>query len=279
VSPPPPPPAPIAAAPPRGMLDSVRDYVRNTRGAQYALGLGAGILQGFTPGGFIAPSPYASSKPFELGRGLGQMAAGISETVSGIGMVGGGTLLTGGGAAVAATPGSPAGIGMIAIGVPTIVAGAVTTGNGVASTVSGYGTFIHAMSMSDDPPSGGGGSSSGGGGSSSGGGGGGRPSSEIASDLLKANGGSVTKSLPQLQQMGLGQNKTIEVIQQMYKASGRGSFVQDYAGGAKLLLSRRIGQNQPILVISSTGQVMPGTATIEVTGMLNPAMRAVDVVF
>jgi hypothetical protein len=59
-----------------------------TAAAQYALGIGAGVLQGYTPGGFIAPSPYPTSKPFELGRGLGQMGAGIVESVAGLGMIG-----------------------------------------------------------------------------------------------------------------------------------------------------------------------------------------------
>ncbi|HET8934067.1 MAG TPA: hypothetical protein VFN67_11530, partial [Polyangiales bacterium] len=37
----------------------------------YTLGLGSGLLQGYTPGGFIAPSPDTASQPFELGRELG----------------------------------------------------------------------------------------------------------------------------------------------------------------------------------------------------------------
>jgi hypothetical protein len=201
------------------------------------------------------------------------MAAGISETVAGVGMMGGGGALTGGGLVAAVTPASPAGVGMVAVGVPTVTAGAVTAANGVAATAAGYGTLINAMSMSDDAA---GGKSSGGGGSPPGGA---KPASQIASELLKSNGGSVTKALPQLERMRLGQSKTIEVVQQMYKSSGRGSFVQAHTDGAKLLLSRRIGPNQPVLVVSQTGQVTKATATIELTGVLDPPMRAVNIVF
>jgi hypothetical protein len=77
----------------------------------YALGLGSGLLQGYTPGGFIAPSPDTSSKPFELGRELGQMGAGM------------------------------------------VAAGTVTFVNGVSATLTGYGTFVNAMSMSGNLPS------------------------------------------------------------------------------------------------------------------------------
>jgi Flp pilus assembly pilin Flp len=149
----------------RGVLERAKDYLVHTPGAQYALGIAAGVLQGYTPAGFLAPSPYASSKPFELGRGLGQMAAGVSETVAGMGMVGGGGALTGVGAVATFSPVSPAGVGMVAVGVPTTAAGALAVANGVGATAAGYGTIIHAMSMADDPP----GSSQ----SSSGGGGGG----------------------------------------------------------------------------------------------------------
>jgi hypothetical protein len=246
-------------------LQRAREYIESSPAGQYTLGLAAGILQGFTPGGFVVPSPYASSKPFELGRGVGQMAAGISETVAGVGMMGGGGALTGGGLVAAVTPASPAGVGMVAVGVPTVTAG--------AATAAGYGTLINAMSMSDDAA---GGKSSGGGGSPPGGA---KPASQIASELLKSNGGSVTKALPQLERMRLGQSKTIEVVQQMYKSSGRGSFVQAHTDGAKLLLSRRIGPNQPVLVVSQTGQVTKATATIELTGVLDPPMRAVNIVF
>jgi len=253
----------------QGVLQRAREYLQSTPAAQYTLGVAAGIVQGFTPGGFVVPSPYPSSKPFELGRGLGQMAAGISETAAGIGMVGGGGAMTGGGILATATPASPAGVGMVALGVPTIAAGAATAANGVASTAAGYGTFVNAMSMSD---------AAAGGGSSGAGGGDPRSAPEIATELLKGNSGSVTKALPQLERMNLGQDKTVEVLQQMYKSSGRGSFIQAEKNGGKVLLSRRVGQSQPVLVIDKNGRVVQGTATIEVTGQLDPAMRAVDIV-
>jgi hypothetical protein len=58
---------------------------------------------------------------------------------------------------------------MVAVGVPTVAAGALVVANGASATVSGYGTFIHAMSMAETPPPGAGQSgSSGGSGSGSG---------------------------------------------------------------------------------------------------------------
>ena len=77
----------------------------------YALGLGSGLLQGYTPGSFIAPSPDTSSKPFELGRELGQIGASM------------------------------------------VAAGTVTLVNGASPTLTGYGTFVNAMSMSGNLPS------------------------------------------------------------------------------------------------------------------------------
>jgi Tfp pilus assembly protein PilV len=145
----------------RGLLEQAKDYLVNTPGAQYALGVAAGILQGYTPGGFLVPSPYASSKPFELGRGLGQMGAGIADTVAGLGMVGGGGAATGVGALASVTPGSPAGVALVALGVPTIAAGVAVVASGVSATLAGYGTFINAMSMSDAAPPSGGSSGSG----------------------------------------------------------------------------------------------------------------------
>jgi ribonuclease len=135
---------------PSGLMERARDYLGGSPAGQYVLGLGAGVLQGFTPGGFVVPSPYASSKPFELGRGLGEMAAGISETLTGVGMMGAGGAMTGGGALATVSPASPAGVGMVAVGVPTAIAGAATAANGVAATAAGYGVFINAMSMADD---------------------------------------------------------------------------------------------------------------------------------
>jgi len=135
-----------------GLLEQAKDYLVNTSAAQYALGIGAGVLQGYTPGGFLVPSPYASSKPFELGRGLGQMGAGIAETVAGLGMVGGGAAATGVGAVASVTPASPAGVGLVAVGVPVTAAGVAVVANGVSATLSGYGTLINAMLMSDSTP-------------------------------------------------------------------------------------------------------------------------------
>ena len=179
-------PRPAATATPslppaeRGAIERANDFLVNNSAAQYALGIGSGILQGFTPGGFLAPSPYAESKPYELGRGLGQMAAGVSETFTGLAMVGGGAASTGVGAVGTFTPASPAGAALVAVGVPTTIAGAGVVVHGTTAALGGYQTFINAMSMSD--------ANSGGGGTppaSGGGGPGTKPSAQGQPEALK----------------------------------------------------------------------------------------------
>ena len=102
----------------------------------------------------------------------------------------------------------------------------------------------------------------------------------IAEHLVNAHRGSVTKSLADISKMKLGQDKAIEVLQQMYQASGRGTAgTQTLADGAKALLLRRLGTDQSILVIAKDGAVRAAKATIELTGDLKNPLRAVDIVF
>lgn len=56
----------------------------------YATGLSSGLLQGYTPGGFIAQTPDTSANPFELGRELGQLGANLFGAGKGVGAVLGG---------------------------------------------------------------------------------------------------------------------------------------------------------------------------------------------
>jgi uncharacterized protein DUF4157 len=104
---------------------------------QGASGLGYGAVQGFAPGGFLAPSPDPHSRTFEFWRGVGQLGAGLTETLVGAG----GEAL---GFGLDAT-----GVGAVA-GVPINVGSAVLAANGVTSAVSGIGTIANAMSMGDD---------------------------------------------------------------------------------------------------------------------------------
>jgi hypothetical protein len=114
-------------------------------------GLAYGVVQGFAPGGFLAPSPAPQSRAFEFFRGGGQILAGITEAA-------GGALGEAGGTVLDAT-----GIGAV-VGVPVNVASAAVAANGVVSVGSGAGTMWHAITMSGDN-GGGGEPSSGGGGS------------------------------------------------------------------------------------------------------------------
>ncbi|MDX2055400.1 MAG: RHS repeat-associated core domain-containing protein [Polyangiaceae bacterium] len=95
----------------------------------------------------------------------------------------------------------------------------------------------------------------------------GAPAQQIAGNLLRGTGGSVTKALGELQKMGMSQGKTVEVLKAMYEASGRGTGgVQALADGSKALLSRRLGDFQPILVVARDGVIKAATATIKFTG-------------
>ncbi|HEY2407232.1 MAG TPA: DUF6531 domain-containing protein [Polyangiaceae bacterium] len=103
---------------------------------------------------------------------------------------------------------------------------------------------------------------------------------DIAKDLLAKNKGSVSKSLPELNQMPLSQDKKVEVLEEMYKGSGRDTGgTQTMPDGTKVLLSRRIGQDQPVLGVSPDGQVKQGTATIGLTGDMKNPIEASDVKF
>ncbi len=100
-------------------------------------GLAYGAVQGFTPGGVVAPSPDPKSKAFELARGVGMMAGGVGAAVVGVGeeVVGVAADLTGIGAPV---------------GVLLNVGGVVSAATAVTSELAGAATIANAMSMEGD---------------------------------------------------------------------------------------------------------------------------------
>ena len=103
-------------------------------------GLAYGAVQGFTPGGVVAPSPDPKSKAFELARGVGMMAGGVGAAALGVGeeVVGTAADLTGIGAPV---------------GVLLNVGGVVSGATAVTSELAGAATIANAMSMGGDGPS------------------------------------------------------------------------------------------------------------------------------
>ena len=103
---------------------------------EFAVGVVRGAEDALSPGGItgLLPTPMDDSKPFALGRGLGQMAAGVGEMAAGASaeVVGGLLDVTGIGAAV---------------GVPVNVAGAAIIMQGGAAGMVGAKNFGHAMMM------------------------------------------------------------------------------------------------------------------------------------
>jgi hypothetical protein len=86
--------------------------------------------------------------------------------------------------------------------------------------------------------------------------------------------------LDELNRLKLGQDKTVEVLKDMYQGSGRNiGGVQTLPDGSKAVLSRRIGPNQPILVVAPDGTVRPATGTIELSGDLANPVKVTDIKF
>jgi len=95
----------------------------------------------------------------------------------------------------------------------------------------------------------------------------GQGANQLADRLIQQSNGSVSRALDALNKLQVGQGRAIDVLQRMYQQTGRGTGpVQDLGNGSVALLSRRIGSDQSILVISAEGIVRTATATIEVVG-------------
>ncbi|HUQ05448.1 MAG TPA: hypothetical protein VM261_23260 [Kofleriaceae bacterium] len=84
-------------------------------------------------------------------------------------------------------------------------------------------------------------------------------------EALKRNGGSVRKALQELNDTGLNQGQMVEALTEMYLASGRdvGGTIP-IADGTVVILSRRVGPNQPVNLVRPDGVAEFGTAEIYV---------------
>lgn len=177
-------PAPSAAShataeqPEASWWQRTRDAVVSSTPVQMGLGIAYGTVQALAPGGFIAPSPAPSSRPFEFGRGAGETATGVVQIVTGVGMLGGG-----GTAAAAGAVGAPAtGGGSLLVtggGLAVAAEGLAAIAQGASNAAAGIITLSHAMSMQGGGNNGDGGDDGSGGSGGNGDGGGGdrtRPS-------------------------------------------------------------------------------------------------------
>ncbi len=106
---------------------------------ELVVGLGFGVMQGFTPGGFLLPSPAPWSRDFETGRGIGQMAAGALQ----LALVRAGTSAA---EVLAGRLGGP----IAAAAVEIVAAPAVA--HAASSVAAGGITLINASKLSPDSP-------------------------------------------------------------------------------------------------------------------------------
>jgi RHS repeat-associated protein len=108
--------------------ESVRSAITESSLAMGTIGFAAGVLQGSTPGGFLAPSPYQGTNKgvFDHWRGAGMVVAGSTQVVYG-------TKEAAGGTAVLVTT---AGTTVPVAGTATVV-GVATAVNGLATIQTG----------------------------------------------------------------------------------------------------------------------------------------------
>lgn len=86
---------------------------------------------------------------------------------------------------------------------------------------------------------------------------------ERALEILGRQGGSVRKAIIELNAERLTQAEMVEALGEMYRASGRdvGGTIR-LADGTVVLLSRRVGPNQPVNLVRPNGAAEFGTAEI-----------------
>jgi RHS repeat-associated protein len=123
------------------------EFIRVNPNAQFGVGAVVGGIQGITPGGALADLGYLKflandmSPSFNLGKGVGQTAAGVTQILGGLGAAAGGA---GAGVAGAVPSGGLSVVGGFAVagvGVEVMANGAVAIGAGVANIA----TAIHQM--------------------------------------------------------------------------------------------------------------------------------------
>jgi RHS repeat-associated protein len=114
----------------------------NSTWTQAALGFAWGVIQGATPGGFLAdavPLPKAAqTATFQVWHGGGQVIGGMVSAV------------LGGGGEIVGTGLDATGVGAVP-GIAINVGSAVLIANGVASSVAGVGEISHALTAADLP--------------------------------------------------------------------------------------------------------------------------------
>jgi len=106
-----------------------------------------------------------------------------------------------------------------------------------------------------------------------------RSAADIAEELLKKHKGSVRAALPELNQLGLSQAKAADVVETMFRRSGRDVANRVLLDDGRLILtSVRPGINQPINIIAKDGTVSFGRATLTITKDIKAPIAVSNVV-
>jgi hypothetical protein len=87
---------------------------------------------------------------------------------------------------------------------------------------------------------------------------------EKAREVLKKNKQSVTTSITELNTLGLTEQQMGAILLEAYQASGRGAFPQTEKDKSIVLLSRRLGAGQPVVIVSPGGAAAMGSADIQI---------------
>ncbi|MDB4966425.1 MAG: hypothetical protein JWN44_2114 [Myxococcales bacterium] len=87
---------------------------------------------------------------------------------------------------------------------------------------------------------------------------------EKAREVLKKNKQSVTTSITELNTLGLTQQQMVAILLEAYQASGRAAFPQTEKDKSIVLLSRRLGAGQPVVIVSTGGAAAMGSADIQI---------------
>ena len=90
-----------------------------------------------------------------------------------------------------------------------------------------------------------------------------RLAADVARDLIARHGGSTRAAAAELNGQGLPQSRVADILTEMFRQSGRDiAGTQVLSDGTIILLSRRVGSNQPIVAIDKAGQAKFGSAKL-----------------
>jgi hypothetical protein len=106
-----------------------------------------------------------------------------------------------------------------------------------------------------------------------------RPPREIGEEIVRRNGNSVRRSLPELNRAGLSQEEAAEALEAMYRATGRDVANRVRMPDGNLVVTSRVpGPSQPVNIVSPNGQITFGRADLSLTTNPNAPMSVSNLV-